>query len=850
MAKILIVEDDPASRDYLRTLLIAGHHTVSEASDGEEALKLVHINHPDLVIADILMPTMDGFELVRQLRKDPTLEGTRVVLCSAAYLQRETEALAKSCGVTHIMVKPAEPQEVNRVIQETLQEPSANGSLVDEDFHRRHAGVVTDIAVRKSGELRIANERLSALIIVGNQLASVHDTRDLLDKFCKGARSVLAGRYSVVVLLDGENMNFAATSGLPAEIVLWQAFQSLALAVRKGLDPPRNTVRVTDEAALAMFETTPGLERVSGCLGSAIASRGKFYGFLLVAGKVGSRNFTDEDEQVAGTLGAQAAVSYENVLRVDKLRHEIAQRKQAEESLRMSEARNCDLIENAVHGVYRSSSERRFLEVNGALIRMLGYQSAAEVLALDLGTDVYRYAAERAPLVDLLETAGQVKGAEVQWKKKNGDLILVRLSGRSISGRPGEFEIIAEDTTKLRALEKSNHQLQKFEAIGQLAGGIAHDFNNVIGAILGWTELGLPEAVPGTRLFSYLEKIRGQTERAAGLTRQLLAFARRQILEPRNINLNQLTSETLGLLNSLIGENIEIKTLFASPSGMCRADSSQLEQVVTNLCLNARDAMPQGGQLLIETSDVSFDKEYCRRYTYARPGLYVLLSISDTGQGMDNTTMDQIFEPFFTTKEMGKGTGLGLATVYGIVKQHGGFIQVYSEIRKGSTFRVYLPRAVGEVESKKAKTQLAPVPRGTETILVAEDHTGNREIAKEVLERLGYRVLCANDGEAAVKLFEANAEQIALVLLDIIMPKLQGPDVLERIRARKPGVPALLTTGYSTELMRLESLSRQGNEILQKPYSPASLGQKVREALDDAASKVVGTPQQKTRTIE
>jgi PAS domain S-box-containing protein len=837
MAKILIVDDDPASRDYLRTLLIGGGHIVSEAADGEEALKSAHINHPDLIIADILMPTMDGFELVRQLRKDPTLAGTRVVFCSATYLQRETEALAKSCGVTHTMVKPAEPQEVNRVIQEALQEPSDKGNFVDEDFHRRHAGVVTDVVVRKSGELQIANERLSALIVVGNQLASVHDTQDLLDKFCKGARYVLAGRYSAVVLLQDGNMNFAATSGLHIGMMLPSAFHSLALAVRKALQLPRNTVRIYDESALAAFETTPGLEPVSECLGSAIASGEILYGFLLVAGKIGSRSFTDEDEQVAGTVGAQAAISYENVLRVDKLRLEIAQRKQVEESLRRSEARNRDLIENAVYGVYRSSSEGRFLEVNGALIRMLGYRSAAEVLALNLGTQVYRHAAERLPLVELLETAGQVQGVETQWKKKDGDLILVRLSGRSISGRQGQFEIIAEDITKLRALEISNQQLQKFEAIGQLAGGIAHDFNNVIGAVLGWAELGLLEATPGTQLFSYLEKIRGQTERAAGLTRQLLAFARRQILEPHNINVNQLTRETLGLLKPLIGENIEIKTSFASPSGICRADSSQLEQVVTNLCLNARDAMPQGGQLLIETSDASFNEEYCRRYTYARPGSYVLLSISDTGQGMDTTTTERIFEPFFTTKEMGKGTGLGLATVYGIVKQHGGFIHVYSEVGKGSIFRVYFPKAVGEVESKKVKTQLARVPRGTETILVADDHAGNREIAKEVLERLGYRVLCANDGEAAVKVFEANSEQVALVFLDILMPKLQGPDALERIRARKPRVPALLTTGFSTDLMRLESLSRQGIEILQKPYSAASLGQKVRQALDDKASR-------------
>jgi CheY-like chemotaxis protein len=350
--------------------------------------------------------------------------------------------------------------------------------------------------------------------------------------------------------------------------------------------------------------------------------------------------------------------------------------------------------------------------------------------------------------------------------------------------------------------------------------------------VLGWAELGIPETTPGSRVNTYLERIRTQAERAARLTKQLLAFARRQILEPRSINLNQVVTETMEFLNSVVGEDIEIKLVLESELEMTLADPTQIEQVLLNLCLNARDAMPKGGELLIETKNVTFDEEYCRRETYARLGSFVLMGVCDTGQGMDNATIDRIFEPFFTTKELGKGTGLGLATVYGIVKQHGGFIHVYSELDRGSAFQVYLPVASATSDTNEEKIQTGPVRGGRETILLAEDQEGNREIAKEILENLGYTVLCAADGEAAVKLFESNSERIALVLLDVLMPKLSGPDALEKMRARKPALPALFATGYSTELTRLELLRRLGAEILQKPFGVATLGHRVREILD------------------
>ena len=379
--------------------------------------------------------------------------------------------------------------------------------------------------------------------------------------------------------------------------------------------------------------------------------------------------------------------------------------------------------------------------------------------------------------------------------------------------------------------EQRMRQLEKFEAIGRLAGGIAHDFNNVIGAIMGWAELGESEVPEGSRAAKFFHQIRNHSERAAGLTRQLLAYARRQILEPRNIDLNQLIGESKGLLEKLVGAHIDMRLALAPAVSPIRADPSQIEQVFMNLCVNARDAMPKGGTLRIETANAELDEEYCRQHVYARPGSYVQLSVSDTGVGMDAETKERIFEPFFTTKEVGKGTGLGLATALGVVNQHGGSIRVESELGKGTTFFVYMPIVKGEAELPNQPSN-APLARGTETILVADDHDGIRDTTRELLEKLGYRVILARDGVEAVEQFEANSNEIALVLLDVIMPRLTGPDAYAQISQKKPAVPVIFTSGHTEHTSWLGALLSQGAFLLQKPYGPKVLAHKIRELLD------------------
>jgi signal transduction histidine kinase/CheY-like chemotaxis protein len=408
-------------------------------------------------------------------------------------------------------------------------------------------------------------------------------------------------------------------------------------------------------------------------------------------------------------------------------------------------------------------------------------------------------------------------------------MVAVRLHVRllSIPDHAGAIEIIAEDVTELRAMERQLRQTQKFEAIGQLAGGIAHDFNNVVGAILGWAELGFEQNRANHQVSERFSRIREQAERAAALTRQLLAFARRQVLQPQPVDINAITSGLVSFLDKVIARDIELKVITAAVDAV-KADPTQLEQVLMNLCLNARDAMPMGGRLLIETEMVELDDSYCRFYPYVKPGRYVVLSVSDTGIGMDSETRERIFEPFFTTKEHGKGTGMGLATSYGIVKQHGGFIHVYSEPGQGSLFRVYLPAQEGAATEGAAPKAPAPAHvemRGSETILIAEDHESIREMARQILVNLGYRVLSACDGEEALKLCEK--ESPALAILDVVMPKLSGAAVASKLT----GLPILFTSGYSQDSENVAPATTN-TRYLQKPYSPITLGRVVREILD------------------
>ncbi len=432
---------------------------------------------------------------------------------------------------------------------------------------------------------------------------------------------------------------------------------------------------------------------------------------------------------------------------------------------------------------------------------------------------------------------GDTWRGEIINRHKDGNLFFAEMAITPVRDPRGEitaFIAVHKDITQRRALEHQLFQAQKQEAIGQLAGGIAHDFNNVLGAILGMAELGLMDAPEGSKIRDRLQKIQHHGGRAVALTRQLLAFSRRQVLERRDISLNHAVNEILSLLGDTLGKDIELHTKLAESLSATHADPAQVEQVLMNLCVNARDAMPKGGQLFIETRNETIDEAYCRTNPLAHPGRYVLLLVSDTGNGMKPDVAEHIFEPFFTTKGPGKGTGLGLATVYGIVKQHDGFINVYSEPGEGATFKVYFPVAESAEVESAAELPLEKVRGGKETILVAEDHEGLRELVSETLQALGYTVLLAADGEEAVQLFEQHRDEVDLLVLDVVMPRMRGPEAYSRIQALRPDIPAIFCTGYSTESPVVNGALLGGTTILQKPYTTTNLARGIRNFLDRA----------------
>jgi two-component system cell cycle sensor histidine kinase/response regulator CckA len=507
--------------------------------------------------------------------------------------------------------------------------------------------------------------------------------------------------------------------------------------------------------------------------------------------------------------------------------------KRNEQALRRSEARYRSLVQSSVYGIYRSSLEGRFLDVNPALITMLGYASAEEVLMLDPEKDVFEQPEEHERLIAEFRRAGRMDGFEVKWKRKGGSPITVRISGRAVSSadEPADvLEAIAEDVTERRVLEDQFRQAQKMEAVGRLAGGVAHDFNNLLMVISGYTEVILTNLEVDHPLHEKGRAIQQAADRATTLTRQLLAFSRKQLLELKVVDVNAIVADMERLLRPLIGENVVLSTVLATEAVHTRADAGQLEQVLMNLVVNAKDAMPGGGKLTIQTQNIVVDEDHRRGQTFIRPGTYVMLSVGDTGMGMDKETQSRIFEPFFTTKEKGKGTGLGLSTVYGIVKQSGGYVMVQSEKSHGTTFNIYLPR-VEEVADKNATPVTRAAEGGSETVLLVEDEESVRQLVRETLQTKGYRVVEAENGEAGLQAAAKHSGKIDLVITDVVMPGMGGRELVRRLADTRPEAKVLYLSGYTEDAIVNEGTIESGTAFLQKPFTLQNLSRKVREVL-------------------
>jgi PAS domain S-box-containing protein len=518
------------------------------------------------------------------------------------------------------------------------------------------------------------------------------------------------------------------------------------------------------------------------------------------------------------------------------LQTEVFERKQVEEALRYSEDRFRTIFEKAASGILTTTPEGCFLQVNPAFCNFVGY-SEAELLRMTLSE--VTYPEDRQQPEPLLETisAGRTRLLDVEkrYLRKDGTAVwgntttIWLFDGKE---SPVQFLVFVQDITNRKSLEEQLRQAQKMEAVGRLAGGVAHDFNNLLTAILGHSELLLSYLPPDHRLRRDVEEIRKGGERGAALTRQLLAFSRKQILEPSVVNLNSIVSNIETMLRRLIGEDIELLTTTSHKLGLVKCDPGQMEQVILNLAVNARDAMPQGGVLTIETANRELNEAYALNHVSVKPGRYVMLAISDTGCGMDIDIQAHMFEPFFTTKSPDKGTGLGLSMVYGIVQQSDGNIDVSSEPGNGTTFRIYLPRIGGTAGHIETIKDISAVASGSETILLVEDEEIVRTLVRSVLQAQGYDVLEADHGDEAVRISGSHVGPIHLLLTDIVMPQISGKELAKLLCQLRPEMKVLYMSGYTDDATIHRGVMEPRLAFLRKPFAPDVLVSKVREILD------------------
>jgi PAS domain S-box-containing protein len=966
MATILIVDDLAANRTFLVTLLRHHGHRLIEAADGREGLAAVQAEHPDLVITDVLMPVMDGYEFVKQLRLDPATSGTPVVFYTAHYGEREARALALSSGVSYVLTKPAASAEVLKIVARVLSGQSEAGipleaSPLTTEFDREHLRLLTDKLSDKAGDLRIANARLRALINIGLELASERDADRLLQIVCEAARDLFGATYVTLGILDRNDrtvqrsLTCGPDSTCGAGAAKWIKAGDAVPGILETVVAERRTLRGHnpdgDPASLQLPLLHPAVEAF---LAAPIASPARVYGWICLVGNEG-RTFSEDDEHLVTALSGQVGRIYE-------LEHEIVERKEAESALRgerdraqryldtaevillaldmdgritLINRKGCDLLgwterdllgrdfietclparaRDTTRNKFRSivagdlsigenviltrSGGERLIEWRNTLLRgdaghVIGtFSSGTDITERNQALEALRTAEERTRFAlqsanvgiwemdyitgvhrwsetleahhglqpgtfdgtfeafvehihpddreAVLDTVGKAMKSGADFSTENrtlwpdGTVRWLSGAGRVQLGENGEplrALGITLDITERRKLEEQYQQAQKMEAIGRLAGGVAHDFNNLLTVILGNCELLLTDLPPDDPRQLDIAEIQKAGSSAAGLTRQLLAFSRKQIIEPTVLDLNEVLTEMRTMVGRLIREDVAVVLSLRPELAPVKADRGQLEQIVLNLAVNARDAMPQGGTLTIETANVELDEDYAKTHLDVKPGPYVVLTMSDTGTGMTPEVQARLFEPFFTTKELGKGTGLGLATVHGIATRNGGSVNVYSEIAKGTSFKVYFPRADAAEMVVAVRPPVSPRHNGTQTVLVVEDADGLRELATRMLQRLGYLVLVAADADEALRLFDGNAS-IDVLLTDVVMPGASGPELTRQLVQRRPSLKVIYMSGYTEETIVHHGVLKPGIAFLHKPFTSDALGQKIREVLD------------------
>ncbi len=939
--KVMVVDDNEQSLYLLEVLLKSEKYEVVCARDGLKALEHLEKGSFGLIISDILMPRMDGFQLCRECKGDPHLKHIPFIFYTATYTDQKDEELSLSLGADRFVIKPQEPEALMQIIRDVLAGTRAEAKDTPEDDSRGEGKLLKEYSEalfrkleKKMADLEQANLALTRTIIERKQI------EEALRESEKKYRTLVTQSPDAIFVVDlqgtflavnkamcerlkyseGEFLSMKIWDIVPekyvdlhkkrlADILRGEAPNEAAEYVVRGKDEKMHYVEVLSAPYFRENEVI-GFQGIARDITErkraeeALRKSEERYRSILeeieegyfetnLAGNLtfindagcahlgysreeligmNNRMYTDKenaekvfeafnklyrtgqpcrifDYEIIKKDGTKVIIEMSASLMRDSegkligfrgISQDITERKRAEEQFRKSEEKYRQLFDEAPVGYHEYDTEGRVTQVNQTELDLLGYP-AEEMIDRYVWEFIVEKESREQVKTKLDGTLPTGQTLERTYRRKDGTLLPVSIQDRLLrdpQGRVIGIRSTIQDITERKRAEKEMlslqeqlRQSQKMEAIGQLAGGIAHDFNNLLTVIKGNSELSLLDIEERDPLRENIEEIKEAADKAAGLTRQLLAFSRKQILEMKVLDLNQVMQRLDKMLRRVLGEDIELKTSLSDFIGKVKVDPGQIEQVMINLAVNARDAMPDGGKLTIETANVELDEEYAHKHIAVKPGRYVMLSMSDNGVGMTPEVRERIFEPFFSTKEKERGTGLGLSTVYGIVKQSGGSIWVYSEPGQGTTFKIYLPQVDEPWEEMKDEV-IGEVLQGNETILIVEDEEVVLKLAVRVLKKRGYKVLEAPDGGKAFMLCEAFKEPIHLILTDVVMPGMSGSKLVERLKKIHPEMKVLYMSGYTDNAILHHGVLEPGVNFIQKPFNVDGLSRKVREVLD------------------
>ena len=803
MIRVLIVDDKQENLYLLRALLQSHGCVVDEAGHGAEALDKALQAPPDLIISDLLMPVMDGYTLLRKWKADERFRAIPFVVYTATYTGPKDERLALDLGADAFIVKPVEPEPFMARIEEVLAKKEGGALPPAKTPDGNQLGLLkeySEVLIRKLEQkvfqLEQANCELKAEIALRQQAEaqlceSRNDWEDIFQSI---------GHPTIIMDLEhgivAANQAAVEVSGKSLDELLNAKCYDL---FHGSSEPPR---RCPMEALL----------------------------------ESGSRERAEIEMEALGVyylVSCTPVLDKEgNIRKVIHIATDITERKKSEEALRESETRYRALFSQSMDGIYMTGSEGILLDANQAFLDILEYKR--EDIARGDIRIVYANPSDRDRFLRTIEASGSVKDYPLSFKRKDGkevECLVTSNVRRAGDGAIVGYQGILRDITEQATLQKQLLQAQKMEAIGTLAGGVAHDFNNVLQVALGYTELMLGREGLPQRVRADLKKIRDSSRQGAELVQRLLTFSRKAEFKPQPLDLNRRINDIAEILERTIPKMIQIRLLLSEDLARINADKTQIDQVLMNLAVNARDAMPDGGKLIFETANILLDEDYATSHFDAKTGHHILLTVTDTGSGIDKETLEHIFEPFFTTKSVGEGTGLGLAVVHGIVKQHGGHVRCYSEPGRGTTFKIYIP-ALTSGEEHEETTFRETTRGGSETILLVDDEELIRDLGSMTLTRAGYKVLAASNGKEALELYQAHSDEIALVLLDLIMPEMGGEQCLKALLSLNPSVKVVIASGYTASGPTKDALADGAKGFVNKPYEMRKALGVIREVLD------------------